>query len=63
MRLTSNTGHLVSFDKQFLLDRLHGVDLVRHIVLDQVHFAVGATAYCAEYLEIALLDGRLLRRS
>jgi len=57
--LTSDASNLISLDKQVFQNRLHRVNLLSDVVLDQVDFAVGATADSAQYLEVTFLNGGL----
>jgi len=59
LSLHSDASNLISLDKQVFQNRLHRVNLLSDVVLDQVDFAVGATADSAQYLEVTFLNGGL----
>ena len=52
--LTSDALHLVCAYEYFLLDGLHGEDLLGQVVLHHVDFAVGATADGLQDAEVTL---------
>ena len=60
LRLTSDSGNLVSLDEQVLQNRLHSKNLLCLIVLHKVYFAISAPADRLQDSEITLLHGRLI---